>query len=103
MAVKATLVVTFSSADANVRRQAMRELQNRVDGAVAPRLDTLVRDNGSGAAQVEFEDNVADEQILAVFKAAVNMAGLPESGYTAGTPALSGNVSSGSRQRVYSV
>lgn len=99
----AQLLVDFSSTDAGVRRQALLELQRRVDGAVAPRLDVVALDNGGGAAQIDFPDDVAEEQVLAVFTMAVNMAGLPESGFASGLIALSGDVSSHSRQLEYSV
>lgn len=94
------LSVTFSAgAD---RRLALRKLQTIVDGCVGTRLDIRALDAGN-TADLDFPDDVPTEQVLACYQRAVNMAGTPESGYDGGTPALSGDVSSGSLQRDYSV
>jgi len=94
------LSVTFA-AGAN-REFALRKLQTIVDGAVAPLTTIRALEHGDHA-DLDFPDEVASEQVLACFEAAVNMAGLPESGYVAGSALLTGDVLSGSRQRVYSV
>jgi len=94
------LSVTFSAAAD--RRLALRKLQTIVDGAVAPRLDIRAVEH-TDHADLDFPDDVPAEQVLACYKAAVNMAGTPESGYADGTSLLTGDVSSGSLQRVYSV
>jgi len=94
------LSVTFASG-AN-RLLALRKLQTIVDGAVAPRLDIRAVEH-TDHADLDFPDDVPAEQVLACYQAAVNMAGTPESGYTSGSPLLTGDVLSGSRQRVYSV
>ena len=69
------------------RRDALRKMQILVDGAVAPRIDVRAADQGS-YVRVEFPDDVAPEQTLACFRAAVNLAGLPESPLAAGSPRL---------------
>jgi hypothetical protein len=94
------LSVTFA-AGAN-RPLAMRKLQTIVDGAVAPLTTIRALESGS-AADLDFPAEVAEEQVQACFRAAVNMAGLPESGFEAGTAVLTGVATSGSQQRVYSV
>ena len=94
------LSVTFSTG-AN-RLLALRKLQTIVDGAVAPRLDILALE-AADTGDLAFPDDVPAEQVLACYKAAVNMAGLPDSGYVDGSPLLTGDVLSGSRSRVYSV
>ena len=94
------LSVTFA-AGAN-RPFAMRKLQTIVDGAVAP-LTTITALEHGDHADLDFPDEVASEQVQACFRAAVNMAGLPGSGYVAGSALLTGAISSGSQQRVYSV
>lgn len=81
---------------------ALRKLQIIVDGAVAPRTDIRAIDQTTFAS-LSFPDDVPAEQVSACFRAAVNLAGLPESPFVAGSPALSGAVSSGSEQREYSV
>jgi hypothetical protein len=102
MATKATLTVDLADPAADNRLKILN-LQGRIDAAIAGALDTVrVSDNGSDAT-VAFDDVIADEQIIACYQAAVNLAGLPESGFVSGTPALSGSVSSGARQRLYSV
>lgn len=94
------LSVTFA-ADVD-RAVALRKLQTIVDGAVAPRLDIRAVEHADHA-DLDFPDDVASEQVLACFKAAVNMAGTTDSGYVSGTPLLTGDVLSGSRSREYSV
>ena len=81
---------------------ALKKLQTIVDGAVAPQTTLRVL-NLSNIATVSFPDAVAEEQVLACFNALVNIAGLPESGMVPSTISLTGAVSPGSRQRVYSV
>lgn len=94
------LSVTFASgAD---RPLALRKLQTIADGAVAPRISVRAVEH-SDHADLDFPDDVPAEQVLACYEAAVNMAGLPGSGYVGGTPLLTGAVLSGSRQREYSV
>lgn len=94
------LSVTFASgAD---RPIALRKLQTIVDGAVAPRLDIRALE-GADTGDLDFPDDVPAEQVLACYKAAVNMAGLTDSGYEDGSPLLTGDVLSGSLQRAYSV
>lgn len=94
------LSVTFSpGAD---RLLALRKLQTIVDGAVAPRL-SIVALEAADTGDLAFPDDVPEEQVLACFEAAVNMAGLPESGYVDGSALLTGAILSGSRSRVYSV
>jgi len=95
----AQLSVTFATG-AN-RLLVMRKLQRIVDGAVAPRTDIVAVEHNDHA-DLDFPDDVASEQVTACFRAAVNMAGLPESGYVSGSPLLTGDVLSGSEQRVYS-
>ena len=94
------LSVTFS-ADAD-RLLALRKLQTIVDGCVGTRLDIRAVEHGDHA-DLDFPDDVPAEQVLACYQRAVNMAGTPESGYTGGTPLLTGDASSGSLQREYSV
>jgi len=77
-------------------------MQTIVDGAVAPRIDIRAVEHGDHA-DLDFPDDVPHEQVLACYQAAVNMAGLPESGFVSGAPLLTGDVLSGSRSRVYSV
>jgi hypothetical protein len=100
------LSVSFASGADRVL--ALRKLQTIVDGAVATRLDIralehIVTPPALDHGDLDFPDDVPTEEVLACFEAAVNMAGLPESGFVAGTALLTGDVLSGSRQRVYSV
>lgn len=100
MAVTTTMTVAFSSnAD---RTLALRKLQRIVDGNVAPLLTTRALEVGANGS-VGFDEVIPAEQVIACYQGAVNMAGTTESGYSGGTVALSGTVSSGSRQRNYSV
>jgi len=69
------------------RADALRKMQIIVDGAIAPRIDLRASDQGS-FVRVSFPDDVAPEQALACFRAAVNLAGLPESPLAAGSPRL---------------
>ncbi len=102
MATKATLTVDLADAAADNRLKILN-LQSRIDAAVSGALDTVRVDDNGADVTVDFDDVVADEQIIACYQAAVNLAGLPESGFVGGTAVLSGSVSSGNRQRLYSV
>jgi len=88
------------------RVDALRKVQIIVDGAIAPRIDLRATDEGS-FVRVVFPDDVPAEQAQACFRAAVNLAGLPESPLAAGSPILEDVTSSasltGAEQRVYSV
>lgn len=87
------------------RKDALRKVQIIVDGAIAPRTELQPTDEGS-FLRVEFPDDVASEQTLACFRAAVNLAGLPESPFEAGSSRLedlSGNDLRASSQYEYSV
>lgn len=85
------------------RRLALRKLQTVVDGAVAPETEILAQDNGSNQAEVVFPDGTASEQVLGVWKGMINRIEMADSGYVAGTMTLTGDVTPGSLQRVYSV
>ena len=89
------------AADADARL-ALQKLQIIVDGAVAPQIDLRAIDN-AGTLEVDFPDEIAEEQVLACFNALVNTAGLRDSGLDPDSIALTGDVSAGSRQRTYSV
>lgn len=94
------LSVTFAAgADRTI---ALRKMQTIVDGSVAPRLDIRAVEH-LDHADLDFPDDVPVEQVLACFQRAVNMADAPGSGYAPGTSSMSGDIGSGSRQRVYSV
>jgi hypothetical protein len=93
-------------ATARERKEALRKVQTIVDAAVAPRIDLRAQDEGS-FVRVTFPDDIAEEQTLAAFRAAVNLSGLPESPLAAGS-ALLEDVTSGDDlrsplQTVYSV
>ena len=66
---------------------ALRKVQIIIDGAIAPRIDLRPTDEGS-FLRVSFPSDVAEEQAEACFRAAVNIAGLPESPLAAGSPRL---------------
>ncbi len=94
------LSVTFATgAD---RTLALRKLQTIADGSVAPRITIIAREH-TNHADLDFPDDVPAEQVLACFERAVNMAGVTDSGYVSGSPLLTGDVGSGSRQLGYSV
>ena len=87
------------------RRDALRKMQIIIDGAIAPLTTLRPTDEGS-YLRVEFPDSVASEQALACFRAAVNIAGLPDSPLGAGSPRLedlSANSLTGAAQFEYSV
>jgi len=87
------------------RKDALRKLQIIVDAAVAP-LTTLRPSDEGSFMRVDFPDSVASEQAQACFRAAVNIAGLPESPLAAGSPrleTLAGDSLTGAQQYEYSV
>ena len=84
------------------RRLALQKLQIIVDGSVAPEIELRAIDN-AGTAEVVFPDETAHEQVLACFTSLVNVAGRAESGLLPNTIGLVGDVTPGTRQRVYSV
>lgn len=81
-----------AQATAAERKNALRKLQIVLDGAVAP-LTTLQPTDEGTLLRVDFPAGVAPEQPLACFRAAVNLAGLPESPFEAGSPRLEDTVS----------
>jgi len=76
-----------AAATAGERTDALRKLQIIVDSAVAP-LTTLRASDEVTFIRVVFPTSVASEQVQACFRAAVNIAGLPESPFAEGSPRL---------------